>query len=139
MIETHITPEKAWSDADQQVTPARLNEILSDLLVRTPSSKDKEFNDHLEELRKKIDNLDRELLEVLAARQSVVEKIGEYKKENNVTTFQVKRWDEIMKNRAEVAKKMNLSEAYIIEIYKIIHEESIRKQTEIMNRVETKA
>ncbi|MBX9852029.1 MAG: bifunctional 3-deoxy-7-phosphoheptulonate synthase/chorismate mutase type II [Cytophagaceae bacterium] len=139
MIETHMCPEKAWSDADQQVTPERLGEILSELQVRIDSSGDKAFNDHLEELRKKIDNLDRELIEVLAARMAVVEKIGEYKKETNVTTFQVKRWDEIMKNRAELAKKMNLNEAYITEIYKIIHEESIRKQTEIMNRVETKA
>ena len=70
---------------------------------------------------------------------AVVEKIGEYKKENNVTTYQVKRWDEIMKNRSDLAKKMNLNEAYIIEIYKIIHEESIRKQTEIMKGVESKA
>jgi chorismate mutase len=139
MIETHINPEKAWSDADQQVTPHRLGEILADLQVRVASTGDKEFNDHLEDLRKKIDNIDRELIEILAARQSIVEKIGEYKKETNVTTFQVKRWDDIMKNRADIAKKMNLSEAYIIEIYKIIHEESIRKQTEIMNRVETKA
>lgn len=139
MIETHITPEKAWSDADQQVTPERLNEILSDLQVRVSSTKDKEFNDHLDDLRKKIDNIDRELIEVLAARMAIVEKIGEYKKENNVTTYQVKRWDDIMKNRAETAKKMNLNESYIIEIYKIIHEESIRKQTEIMKSVESKA
>lgn len=139
MIETHITPDKAWSDADQQITPQRLGEILADLKVRDENSNDKEFKDHLEELRKKIDNIDREIIEVLAARMSVVEKIGEFKRDNNVTTFQVKRWDEIMKNRSELAKKMNLSEAYIVEIYKIIHEESVRKQTEIMKTVESKA
>jgi len=138
MIETHINPDKAWSDADQQVTPERLGEILSELKIREASSSNPEFIDHLEELRKKIDNLDRELIEVLAARMAVVEKIGEYKKDNNVTTFQVKRWDEIMKNRAELAKKMNLSEAYIMEIYKIIHEESVRKQSELMRSVEAK-
>jgi len=139
MIETHIDPDKAWSDASQQVTPERLGEILSELKIREASSSDPIFNDHLDDLRKKIDGLDRELLEVLAARMAVVEKIGEYKRENNVTTFQVKRWDEIMKNRAELAAKMNLSPEYITEIYKIIHEESIRKQTEIMKNVESKA
>jgi chorismate mutase len=139
MIETHIDPDKAWSDADQQVTPERLGEILAELKIRDANSSDQVFNDHLDDLRKKIDNLDRELIEVLAARMSVVEKIGEYKKENNVTTYQVKRWDEIMKNRAEMAKKMNLNDTFITEIYKIIHEESIRKQTEIMKSIESKA
>jgi chorismate mutase len=134
MIETHIDPDKAWSDADQQVTPARLNEILSQLNIRTTTSNDQIFNDHLEELREKIDNVDRELIEIMAQRMAIVEKIGEYKRQNNVTTFQVKRWDEIMKNRTELAKKMNLTESYVTEIFKIIHEESIRKQTEIMTK-----
>ncbi|MFN3403027.1 MAG: chorismate mutase [Cytophagaceae bacterium] len=139
MIETHCNPDKAWSDADQQVTPERLGEILSELKVRVDQTSDKDFNDHLDDLRKKIDNIDRELIEVLAARMAIVEKIGEYKRENNVTTYQVKRWDEIMKNRADLAKRLNLSADYIIEIYKIIHEESIRRQTEIMKAVPTKA
>ena len=65
-----------------------------------------------------------------------VEKIGEYKKDNNVTTYQVKRWDDIMKNRSDLAKKMNLNTEFVVEIYKIIHEESIRRQTEIMKAVE---
>lgn len=139
MIETHIDPDKAWSDAEQQVTPERLSEILADLKIRTASSTDKDFNDQLEELRKKIDSLDRELIEVLAARMSIVEKIGECKKENNVTTYQVNRWDEIMKNRKEQAKKVNLNPNYIEGIFKSIHEESIRRQDEIMKNEETKA
>src|SRR5690606_32026124 len=99
MIETHIDPDNAWSDASQQVTPERLGEILSDLQIREASSSNSEFQNKLEELRQKIDNIDRELIEVLATRMAIVEKIGDYKKENNVTSFQVKRWDEIMKNR----------------------------------------
>lgn len=139
MIETHIDPDNAWSDAAQQVTPERLGEILDDLQIRTVNSENREFQNNLEELRGKIDNIDRELIEVLAQRMAIVSKIGEYKKESNVTTFQVKRWDEIMKNRSEQARKMSLSIEYITEIFKIIHEESLRKQTEIMTRVETKA
>jgi chorismate mutase len=139
MIETHIDPEKAWSDADQQVTPARLGEILNELKIRQDSSTDQVFNDTLDELRRKIDNIDREIIETLAARMAIVEKIGEYKKDNNVTTYQVKRWDEIMKNRAELATKMNLNTDFVTEIYKIIHEESIRRQTEIMKTIDAKA
>jgi chorismate mutase len=136
MIETHHCPEKAWSDADQQVTPERLGEILSELKLRTASSNNQFFIDQLEDLRRKIDNIDRELIETLAARMAVVEKIGEYKKENNVTTFQVNRWDEIMKNRTEQGKKMNLATEYISEVFKIIHEESVKKQSEIMKSTE---
>src|SRR5690606_6045165 len=139
MIETHTDPDNAWSDADQQITPERLGEILSELKIRETSSDNQDFIDHLEELRRKIDNIDRELIEILAERMNIVEKIGEYKKENNVTTFQVNRWDEIMKNRAEQGKKLRLNESYITEIYKIIHEESIRKQGEVMKAVDSKA
>lgn len=139
MIETHIDPDNAWSDASQQVTPDRLGEILSELQIRETTSENVDFINKLEELRSKIDNADRELIEVLATRMAIVAKIGEYKKDNNVTSFQVKRWDEIMKNRAEIAQKMNLSPDYITEIFKIVHEESVRKQTEIMKSVESKA
>jgi len=139
MIETHIDPDKAWSDADQQVTPERLGEILNDLKIRTESTSNVDFNDHLEELRAKIDNIDRELVETLATRMAVVEKIGEYKRDNNVTTLQVKRWDDIMKNRSELAKKLGINEEFVVDVFKLVHEESIRRQTEIMKAVESKA
>lgn len=139
MIETHRDPDAAWSDADQQVTPSRLGEILKDLKIREVSSSSVSFNETLDELRAKIDVLDRELIEVLTSRMAIVEKIGEYKKENNVTTLQVGRWDEIMKNLSSLAQKMNLSETYIQDLFKIIHEESIRKQTEIMKAEASKA
>jgi chorismate mutase len=139
MIETHIDPDKAWSDADQQVTPSRLGDILADLKIREQSSTDRDFNDHLEDLREKIDNIDRELVETLATRMAVVEKIGEYKRDNNVTTLQVKRWDEIMKNRSELARKLGINEEFVVDVFKLVHEESIRRQTEIMKAVESKA
>jgi chorismate mutase len=139
MIETHIDPDKAWSDADQQVTPERLGEILNDLKIRTQTTTNVDFNDHLEELRTKIDNIDRELVETLATRMAVVEKIGEYKRDNNVTTLQVKRWDDIMKNRSELAQKLGINEEFVVDVFKLVHEESIRRQTEIMKAVESKA
>lgn len=134
MIETHPDPDKALSDAEQQITPAQLQQILQKLRIAEKSSDDVMFINHLEELREKIDNLDRELLETLATRLRVIEQIGEYKKENNVAVLQLERWKEISETRPAWAKSMLLNADYIYELYKIIHEESIRVQTEIMNK-----
>jgi len=133
IIESHRNPHEAWSDAEQQVTPESLGNILHELKVKSVSSDNVDFVNHLDELRRKINNVDRELVEVLAARMALVEKIGEYKKENNVTTLQVERVNEIFKTRKEWGAKMNLNEAYIDEIFKTVHEESVRKQEEIIN------
>ncbi len=133
IIESHITPDEAWSDAAQQITPARLGEILSELKVKTEFSDNVEFKFHLEELREKINRLDKELVELLAARMIVSEKIGEYKKDNNVSTLQVDRLKEIFTTRQEWAKKVSLSDAFVTEVFKLIHEESVRKQEEIIN------
>ncbi|HAI76956.1 MAG TPA: 3-deoxy-7-phosphoheptulonate synthase [Microscillaceae bacterium] len=132
IIESHINPEVALSDAEQQLTPVALGEMLDKLTIRLTRSNNAEFINHLEELRSKIDHLDRELLEILAARMLLVEQVGEYKKENNVTIFQIDRWDEIFRSRPEWGKKMHLNKDFIAEIYKLIHVESIRKQTEVM-------
>ena len=85
-------------------------------------------------MREKIDHLDQELIDILATRLKLIERIGEYKKENNVTVFQLERWNEIMKTRPEWGLQSNLSEDFIRELYRVIHDESIRVQTEIMNK-----
>jgi len=136
MIETHITPDKAWSDAKQQVTPQRLAEMIDSFQVRRQSTNDVEFNSFLEQTRKKIDEVDREIIEILAARMTLVEQIGDYKRENNVSIFQIERWNEIFRTRPQWAEKMGLSKDFIQEIYKLIHVESIRKQTEVMSKVD---
>ena len=86
------------------------------------------------ELRAKIDAADRDIIEMLARRMALVEKIGEFKKQNNVTILQMERWNEIFKTRPEWAAKMGLKEQFVAELYKLIHLESIRKQREIMER-----
>lgn len=134
MIETHFNPNGALSDQQQQVTPGQLKKILGDLKIRKPSSDNEDFINQLEELRCKIDNIDRELLETLTARMTVVEKIGKYKKKHNITILQVERWREIFKTRPQWAKKMNLNEKFIAELYKLIHDESIRKQTGVFEK-----
>lgn len=136
MIETHITPDKAWSDAKQQVTPQALAEMIHSFQIRRQKTDDVEFNSYLEQTRKKIDEVDREIIEILAARMALVEQIGDYKRENNVSIFQIERWNEIFRTRPQWAEKMGLSKDLIQEIYKLIHVESIRKQTEVMSKVD---
>lgn len=133
MIETHHDPNNALSDAEQQLTPAALEELLNKLFVRDSTSNNVIFKSHLEDLRDKVDHLDREIIEAIAARMKVVEEIGEYKKENNVTIFQLDRWNEIIESRPEWGKIFELNPEFIIEIYKQIHQESIQKQTNIFN------
>lgn len=133
MIETHTNPDEAWSDAKQQVTPDRLGEILGELKIRKVSTENVAFNQTLEDLREQIDSIDREVLEVLASRMRIVEQIGEYKKENNVTTLQMNRWDSLLKDRMNKGKEMNLDEGFVNDVFKNLHKESIRKQSEIMN------
>ncbi len=132
IIESHRNPDEAWSDASQQLTPEALGEMLKSLEIRKPSYGE-DFQSELEQLRQKIDNIDRELLEVLAARMSVVEKLGEYKRENNVAVLQLDRWKTLHNNRADLGKKLNLYPELVEEMFKLIHMESIRKQTEVMN------
>jgi len=129
MIETHIKPDEAWSDAEQQVTPMRLDEILGELKIKRTFTEDQEFNVKIDELRGRLDMIDREIVEHLAARMEVVKKLGDYKKENSVTVFQIDRWIQVFQTRAEWADKMNLDRNFIGQIYKLIHDESMRVQT----------
>jgi chorismate mutase len=133
MIETHCNPDAAWSDKEQQVTPVRLGEILHTIKIRKASSDNQEFNSMLEHMRGQIDRVDREIIEILAARKTLVDKLGEYKKENNVTVFQADRWLQIFKSRADWGQQMNLDKEFVGKIFKLIHDESISIQTKIMN------
>lgn len=135
MIESHINPASALSDKDQQITPQELGELLSHLVYREASINGKLFETQLEELRSIIDNIDEELLQTLSRRMAVVEKIGEYKRDNNVTILQLERWMEILKSRRFSGELIGLNEHFIKNIFELLHQESIRKQTEIMNHI----
>lgn len=134
MIESHMTPEQALSDAKQQVTPTKLTSILDELVIRHPSAADPVFKDKLTKLREEIDGLDNTLIETLSARMDIVRQIGEYKRDNAVTILQVQRWDEILKNRLASAGVLGLDPEFVSRILQLIHKESIRTQTTIMNR-----
>ena len=134
IVESHQNPDAAWSDAPQQLTPTAFGQMLEHLQIRQPDSTDREFKGAMEQLRTQIDSIDRQLVEHLAARMSVVEKLAEYKRDNNVSLFQPDRWKDILASRTELGTKLNLYPELVEEIYKIIHMESIRKQTEVMNQ-----
>ncbi|NQY09607.1 MAG: bifunctional 3-deoxy-7-phosphoheptulonate synthase/chorismate mutase type II [Flavobacteriales bacterium] len=132
MIETHIQPSVALSDAAQQVTPERLGEILNELKVRETSSDNQEFTDQLAILRKDIDELDEEIVQKLSTRMKIAKKIGEFKRDNEVTILQMSRWEEIVEKRVSLGKAMGLDEKFTKELYQRIHSESIKMQEELM-------
>lgn len=133
IIETHENPEKAWSDASQQVTPDSLNEIITKLVLRHREIESGTFLQSLEDLREQIDKYDNEMLNIIEERMKVAETIGRYKKQNNITVLQPGRWQEILDKTIEKSKSFNLSTDFITAVFKAIHQESINKQTEIMN------
>jgi len=133
MIATHPNPDQAWSDAAQQITPERLAEILGQLHVRRSGTDDASANRSLRELRETIDRIDQDLLGVLAERSSVVEHIGEWKRAKNVTSFRPARWNALLEDRTGRAAVLGLDEDYVKAIYEVIHRESVRRQSQIMD------
>ncbi len=132
IIEAHIDPDKAMSDAKQQLTPAQLGELLKKLVIR------KEYVENgslvtIEELRSQIDKIDDKIVELLEQRMKIAENIGKIKKENNIAVLQTKRWNQIISQRINEAKEKGLSEHFIETVFRAIHEESINHQTQIMN------
>mgnify|MGYP002777909185 FL=1 len=134
MIESHINPDVALSDAKQQVTPANLGRLLDGLIVRKASVNDKTFKDTLSILREQIDQIDDELMNKLAARMKISEQIGTYKKENGVTILQVNRWEEIIHTRLAQGRAMGLTDEFVSDMLKLVHNESIQVQQKVMNQ-----
>ncbi len=132
IIETHIDPDNAWSDAAQQVTPATLKQMFIDLKMRKPTDENAEWNKALAMQRAYIDELDSKLIDFLGKRMVVAEKIGLLKKEKNVAILQNKRWNEILGKMILEGNDKGLSEEFILKIFKAIHQESINHQEKII-------
>jgi len=133
MIESHIDPDKAWSDAKQQVTPERLAEMLESIRWRKEDVASEEYHAALEKLRQQINHLDDELMQILSTRMKVSEKIGQYKKDNNITILQTNRWNSILERAFEKGEKIGLSKEFITKYFDAVHMESISHQNRIMN------
>ena len=134
MIESHIDPSVAWTDAKQQVTPAALANLIDLLVLRKPEAGDAIVKDKLHDLRGNIDKIDDLLIQKIAERMKIAEEIGTYKRDNNITILQVNRWDEILQKAINYGKALKLSEEFTEKFLELIHNESIRRQTEIMNK-----
>jgi chorismate mutase len=133
MIESHIDPDNAWSDAKQQVTPEKLAELLDQIIWRKEDVNSEEYHAALEKLRQQINHLDDELMQILGQRMKIAESIGEYKKNNNITILQTNRWNEIIQRAFDKGEKLGLSKEFITKYFDAVHMESISHQNKIMN------
>ena len=130
IVESHCDPDKAWSDAKQQVTPDVLEYILSLLVVRSETC----TTEGITTLRKQIDELDNQLMELMAKRMRVCREIGQYKKEHNMTVLQTARYSEILEKRGAQGALCGMDSQFVTKVFEQIHEESVRQQIEIINK-----
>ena len=128
MIETHIDPDNAWSDAKQQITPARLQEITEELKIRQKSSAKEDFQNKLRLYRNELDLIDTNLIEILRDRMAISEEIGKLKHKENVAILQSDRWSDILAHMTSLAEQNGMSIEFVEKIFKAIHVESINIQ-----------
>jgi chorismate mutase len=136
IIESHIDPDNAWSDAKQQITPAVLSIMLADLVWRVKHDAENETG--LSLIRERIDQVDDELLSLLNRRMKMADEIGLYKKENNLTILQTARWNEILERAMLKSNSMTLSKEFLVKYFDAVHMESINHQNKVMNAIGTK-
>ena len=134
MIETHTDPDKAWSDAAQQVTPDSLIKLMEDLKIRKATDTEADYRNALNTLRTQIDVIDHQLIDILGKRMKIADAIGELKKDKNVAVLQSKRWNEILGKMILDGEDHGLSEEFILRFFKAIHQESINNQKKILNK-----
>ena len=133
MIETHIDPDNAWSDAKQQITPEQLEVMLDNIIWRKEDISSPEYHAALEKLRQQINQIDDELMLLLGRRMKIAEQIGNYKRENNITILQTTRWNEIIERACIKGDKLGLSKEFITKYFDAVHMESINHQKEVMD------
>lgn len=134
IIETHCNPDKAWSDAAQQITPSTLKQLFVDLKVRKESDDADDYNKKLAGLRTQIDELDAKLINVLAKRMKIADAIGRLKKERNVAVLQSNRWNEVLGRMILDGEEKGLSEEFVLKLFKAIHQESISHQEKVFKK-----
>lgn len=130
MVETHVRPDQALTDAAQQLTPAQLTHLLQELTIRKEAASEGTGQLQLEYLRQTADNIDAEMIDLLARRMEISGQMGEIKRQNNITAYQPERWREIMETRCQQGLKAGLEEQYVTALWQIIHDWSIKKQLE---------
>lgn len=134
MLESHIDPDKAWSDAKQQITPIELSELLMSLIWRKVSSDEPTAKIELMKIRENIDHIDEELIELLARRMQFSEDIGAFKRQNNITILQTERWNDMLVRLEKKALQLGLSQDFFNKYFEAVHIESINHQNNVMNK-----
>ena len=134
MLESHVDPQSAWSDAKQQVTPTRLIELLDSIVWRAEDSDSVAYQHSIDELRSSIDSLDNEILNLLSRRMDMAKSIGRIKRDNNVMILQTSRWNSVVGNIMARAESLGLSREFLTSLLNAIHLESINKQNDVLNR-----
>ena len=137
MTEVHLEPDCAWSDAMQQITPDQYQALIASLVLRRPSSDDPEFLAGIAQLRHQIDEIDEDVVHLLARRMHLAEKIGAFKREKQIAILQTERWNEVLSKGLELGRQYGLSESFMIALLKTIHQESINHQALVMNESKT--
>jgi chorismate mutase len=132
MIESHIDPDNAWSDAKQQITPEVLKQLITDLVWRHETTDKAEFVNALAGLREQINNLDAEVMQLLGRRMAVSEKIGQYKKDNDITILQTARLNEILERSKRQGAQVGLTEEFVERYMEAVHLESVMRQEKVM-------
>jgi len=136
MIETHPSPDEALSDAQQQLTPVQLSELLSNLIIRNPI--DTSSQEDIEQIRQILDSMDAEIVDLLGKRMELVKQLGEIKGENNMPIYQAERWREIIESRTQWGEENDLDANFILKLFELIHDKSIQTQIEILNAMTMK-
>ncbi|MBQ5844855.1 MAG: bifunctional 3-deoxy-7-phosphoheptulonate synthase/chorismate mutase type II [Alistipes sp.] len=134
MLESHITPQKAWSDARQQLAPQDLINMLRAVVWRAEGSDSVAYQHSLDELRGVIDRLDNEIFNLLGKRMEAAENIGRIKRENNVMILQTNRWNQVVERVLARSEELGLSREFLNVLLEAIHLESINKQNNILNQ-----
>jgi len=134
IVECHINPDAAMSDAFQQLTPETFSTIVSELKFRKPDGNGVNGEHILEVLRSEIDMADTALLEALKRRMEIATRIGYYKKDHNMTILQIDRWQMLLDNRLKQANILGLDDQVVKDIFQILHNRSINIQDKVLNK-----
>lgn len=132
MIETHHTPDDAWSDAQQQITPDALSKLIFNLVLRRDKEGDQNLQSELGNMREEIAQIDSDIFDLISSRMQVAQRIGFYKKANNITILQQKQWNSILDKAKSKSADLGISEEFIVKYLQAIHDESIRQQQGVM-------
>jgi chorismate mutase len=134
IVESHIDPDNAWSDAKQQITPEQLESMIDSIIWRKEDFISEELHANMEKMRSQINQLDDELMQLLGQRMKIADKIGQYKKDNNITILQTNRWNAILERAFVKGEQLGLSPEFITKYFDAVHMESINHQNKIMNQ-----